>query len=288
MTQHVMRVPNVRAVADFYCTHFGMTQQGASNRRGPTVLQSEAGYSLVLSEPSETVLDTRNTEAVTQEDGYWKIAFTTADVDQLRDRLVAAGVPVTEPRQFLDIGYLCHLSDPAGFTVELLQHRFMPPRSPAAAVAPPDPLLGLLTLRVRDPEASLAFYRDRLGMQLLSRQEVTPKRFSIYFLAGTDDRPPVADIGAVENREWLYQRPYTLLELQHRWGSEAAPAKYRMASDSEPGIGELTVVTNTVSTETVVEDPDGYRIRLRPANHESPDLSRSVLLLSRGAARQPG
>ena len=31
---------------------------------------------------------------------------------------------VSDPTQFYDIGYLCHLTDPDGFSIELLQHTF--------------------------------------------------------------------------------------------------------------------------------------------------------------------
>ncbi|MGY8690777.1 MAG: VOC family protein [Verrucomicrobiales bacterium] len=78
----------------------------------------------------------------------------------------------------------------------------------------PDKRLGQVSLTVRDAEESLAFYRDTLGMGLLSRQEVPAHGFTLYFLAFTDEQPPNPSIDAVENREWLWQRPYTTLELR--------------------------------------------------------------------------
>ena len=77
-----------------------------------------------------------------------------------------------------------------------------------------EPRLGQISLTVRDAVASLAFYRDTLGMRMLSRQEVPAHGFTLYFLAFTDEQPPNSSIDAVENREWLWQRPYTTLELR--------------------------------------------------------------------------
>ena len=57
-------------------------------------------------------------------DVYWKIGLSLADVDTARSKLVRQDVEVTSPRQFRDIGYMCHLSDPFGFSLELLQHDF--------------------------------------------------------------------------------------------------------------------------------------------------------------------
>jgi len=42
-------------------------------------------------------------------------------------------------------------------------------------------------LRVRDPEASLAFYRDALGMDVLSRRDHEGGRYTLVFLAAPGD-----------------------------------------------------------------------------------------------------
>lgn len=159
------------------------------------------------------------------DDAYWKIGLTLDEVDLAHDRLIAHGIPVTAPAQFLDVGYLCHLRDPDGYTIELLQKDFEADHRPRAPT-PRGPLgsaptLGQVTLRVADADAPLAFCRDTLGMRLLSRQVVRPHRFTLYFLAFTDEQPPDPNLDAVPNRPWLWRRPYTTLELQHRWEGPA-------------------------------------------------------------------
>ena len=42
-------------------------------------------------------------------------------------------------------------------------------------------------VRVRDVEASLRFYRDALGLELLSRREFPQARFTLIFLAAPGD-----------------------------------------------------------------------------------------------------
>jgi len=59
-----------------------------------------------------------------ESDAYWKIGVTLADVDVARERLTTLGVQVTDHGQFHDIGYLCHLDDPDGYCIGLLQHIF--------------------------------------------------------------------------------------------------------------------------------------------------------------------
>ena len=58
-------------------------------------------------------------------------------------------------------------------------------------------------------------------MKLLSIQDISAYGFCLYFLAFTSETPPVpSELESVENREWLWQRPYTTLEIQHRPGAQ--------------------------------------------------------------------
>ena len=133
------------------------------------------------------------------------------------------GIQVSEPCQFHDIGYLCHLDDPDGYCIELLQHRFADNfvRPPALAGYPlgGEAMIGQVSINVSDIDGQLAHLRDQKGLRLLSRQAVPGRAFTPYFLADTDDRLPHPDVDAVENREWLWRRPYTVLELRS-WDAE--------------------------------------------------------------------
>lgn len=156
------------------------------------------------------------------QDTYWKTGITLPNIDIAHEQLRRAGVAVTEPRQFQAIGYMCHFTDPEGFQIELLQHTFQDtPRTVAG-----DPAqrlggggqIGQITLRTNDIDAALGLYRTWRGMQLLSVQPVDGRDFTLYFLAHTRESPPDPDLEAVSNRPWLWQRPYTTLELQHVHG----------------------------------------------------------------------
>ena len=57
-------------------------------------------------------------------------------------------------------------------------------------------------VRVRDLEASLKFYRDALGLELLSRRDVPQGRFTLAFLAAPGDHS-------------------AQVELTHNWDDEA-------------------------------------------------------------------
>ncbi|CUK11797.1 lactoylglutathione lyase [Ruegeria denitrificans] len=213
----LLRVANPGQLTGFYTEVLGMTARA----QGPNC---RVGY---VGQDADLLLMPGG-GGYTHDGGqrYWKIGITVPDVDLAVSHLRAKGVEVSDPKQFLDIGYLCHLKDPEGFVVELLQHDFQGNR-PENAADPADPFakacIGQITLRTGDIAAEDAFCRAQ-GMRLLSVQDVAKYGFDLHFYAFTDDQPPNPDLWSVENREWLWKRPYTTLEFQHLAGAQFAPA----------------------------------------------------------------
>ena len=74
-----------------------------------------------------------------------------------------SGTAVSVPTQFRDIGYLCHMADPEGRSIELLQHsfatNFVKPLEQPKKTLGQDSLIGQVTLRCSDISKSLQFYR---------------------------------------------------------------------------------------------------------------------------------
>ena len=212
----LLRVANPERLAGFYADALGMTAQA----QGPNHRVGYAGQDADL-------LLMPGGGGYTQDGGqrYWKIGITVPDVDLAVSRLRQKGVEVSAPKQFLDIGYMCHLKDPEGFVIELLQHDFQANR-PLNAAEPTAPFakacIGQITLRSGDIAAEDAFCRAQ-GMRLLSIQDVAQLGFDLHFYAFTDETPPIPDIWSVANREWLWKRPYTVLEFQHLAGALFAP-----------------------------------------------------------------
>lgn len=146
-------------------------------------------------------------------------------------------------------------------------------------------------LRIRDPEASLAFYTGVLGMTLLRRLDFPPGEFSLYFLGLLDDAQRAAMPADDDARtEWLFGQP-ALLELTHNWGTEQDPAASYHDGNSEPrGFGHIGIAVPDVYAAcerfesmgvefakrpddgvmkglAFVRDPDGYWVEiLSPAN----------------------
>ena len=74
-------------------------------------------------------------------------------------------------------------------------------------------ILNHTMIRVKDPEASLKFYRDILGMSVLQKWDFDKAQFSLYFLA-YDTAEDALDKG-----KKFFARE-GVLELTHNWGTE--------------------------------------------------------------------
>ena len=198
---------NPSAKAAFYRDVLGMTQVAA------------ADFQYGVSEAVLSFESAAGTYSPQRSDLYWKIAIAVPDLDLACTQLRAAGVSADGPRQFQDVGYLAHIRDPEGFQVELIQHGFSdapkpPLRDPNALGG--GPCLNLITLRTSDIGPVRALCEEQLGMTLLCVEPVETFGFTLFFFAFTDETRPNPDPRAVVNRTWTYQRPYTVLEVQHR------------------------------------------------------------------------
>ena len=200
-----LRCSDPEAQKRFYCDVLGMRER-ANGTIG--YADEEAGLLFEVAEvpyrPSPNDL-------------YWKIALAVPNIDLAYGQLTEMGLEVQVPRQVGDVAYLAHFKDPEGFTIELLDHWFVgdrPSEEFDTQRLGGSPCLNLLTLRAADV-GPLDRSVKTMGMTPLSVVPVPTAGFTLYFYAFTDERPPNADLLAIENRTWVYQRPYTVLEIQH-------------------------------------------------------------------------
>ena len=210
-SQITMAVPDHASIAKFYRQTLGMTDQ--RDGLGYGAQQAHMNF-LQQSKPADKA------------DGFfWKIGITVANLDAAADYLRQSGVSISAPRQFADIGYMAHCTDPAGATIELLQQYPMGGErdiGDSHSVAS-DAILAHLTLRVRDLVSAQRWCADQ-GLVLLSVEALESYGFSLYFYAYQQEAPPQDSVVGANHRAWLWQRPYTLLELQHLHGPGPRPA----------------------------------------------------------------
>ncbi len=201
----LLSVKDPKKQCDFYQQILGMQKWGGNR----------VGYSPC--EASIEFLPAREAYLPNQDNTYWKIALAVPNIELAYDQLRQNDIEVGIPKQFQDIGYLAHFQDPEGFTIELIEHHFKGDRPDAEYdrdLLGGGAHLNLITLRTRDiaPDHQML---TNMGMKPLSIQPVEDFGFTLYFYAITSEHPPSEDLYSIENRTWVYRRPYTVLEIQH-------------------------------------------------------------------------
>ncbi len=237
------RTRNPETLRQFYVDVLGMRQRldgsiGYSDQEAG--LMFEAGQALYTPSPESV---------------YWKITLSVPNIELACEQLTERGVKVTQPDQFLDIGYLAHFSDPNGFQIELIDHEFKGNRR---GVQVDEKLLGggprinLLTLRTNNIN-EVKLLAKKLGMSELAIMPVESRGFTLYFYGfeeyGVDSQArPNPDLCALGNRTWVYQRPYTVLEVLHREQQQA------MDAAPETGSGYLAALVSGLESSVEVND----------------------------------
>ena len=133
-------------------------------------------------------------------------------------------------------------------------------------------VLNQTMLRVRDPQASVAFYRDVLGMTLLQRLDFAEMCFSLYFLAYLQDGETVPD-DPVDRARFIFARE-TTLEFTHNWGTENDPDSGYHNGNAEPrGFGHLGISVPDVATACERFEALGVRFVKRPDEGRMKDIA---------------
>ncbi len=134
-------------------------------------------------------------------------------------------------------------------------------------------VLNQTMLRVRDPQAALAFYRDVLGMTLLQRLDFADMKFSLYFLAylGADEKVP-EDPAA--RARFIFSRE-TTLELTHNWGTEsdAGFSGYHNGNSEPRGFGHLGISVPDVAAACARFEALGVPFQKRPQDGRMKDIA---------------
>ena len=117
-------------------------------------------------------------------------------------------------------------------------------------------------IRVRDLDASVAFYTKLLGMRLLRRMDFPEGRFTLAFVGYGDE----SDHAVLElTHNWDRTEPYALGEAFGHLAIGVSDIHVACAALKAGGakvVNEPFVLEGGFTTIAFVEDPDGYDIEL--------------------------
>lgn len=120
-------------------------------------------------------------------------------------------------------------------------------------------------IRVKDPEVSLKFYTEVLGMELLSRKDFNESGFSLYFLAYNHEG---RDLTAEEKEKSRFSRE-GVLELTHNHGTESdADFKGYASGNTDPGkgFGHIAITVDDVEKACDRFEQLGVQFKKKPSD----------------------
>eukprot|EP01084_Bolivina_argentea_P312308 540685_1 len=193
--------------------------------------------------------------------GFGHIAFNTDNVYTACEQLEKNGVTFKKKPNEGRMKGLAFAYDPNGYWVEIVK------RDTSSNIKCQYNLSQTM-IRIKNPEKSLKFYCDILGMRLLAERHFEKAKFSLYFLSSFCDE--IRDLNEMSNDErWeLVKKQYNpVLELTHNWGTEANDDfEYHNGSEQcelGQGFAQISFLVNNLK-ESV--------LRLKENNAEFKDL----------------
>ncbi|KAL3909237.1 MAG: hypothetical protein SGPRY_009499 [Prymnesium sp.] len=175
------------------------------------------------------------------------------------------------------VGVVGHFRDPNGYALEALQSTLSLKESAATPTAAhvgllcaERPAFGQLKVNTKDPQRTLDFYVNGLGMRLVSQISMSKFGLKLFFLAFTDETVP-GDMDSPETRKWLWQSQFTQLELQH-WDQFEPDVPLRIP----PVDGQLGFIGYDIECEDVLAMTKRLQ-NLCGARVQSPQKSNSLL-----------
>ena len=136
-------------------------------------------------------------------------------------------------------------------------------------------ILNQVMFRIKDPEKSLDFYINTLGMTLLEKYDFPDGEFSLYFLAYHDAEAdgPIPE-NPIEKKAYILKLNRAIIELTHNWGTENdASFSYHNGNSEPKGFGHIGVCVPDVYKASERFEKLGVTFVKKPDEGRMPGLA---------------
>lgn len=121
-------------------------------------------------------------------------------------------------------------------------------------------------IRIKDPEKSLAFYRDVMGLTLVDKYDFPQWSFTLYFMQSIPKgQEYTLEPGSDEAHKYVWSTNGVTIELTHNWGTETkeGPA-YHPGNQEKDGFGHLAFACEDVYKCSEELEAAGVPFKKRP------------------------
>lgn len=136
----------------------------------------------------------------------------------------------------------------------------------AVTMIPGRPTWQQTMLRIKNPELSLKFYRDTLGMTLIDTMDFPQYKFSLYFLTTLPEGEAYTlTPGTQEAHDYLWNMEGVALELTHNHGTESSDFKgYHPGNQERDGFGHVAISVDDVYAVSEKLEKAGWSFKKKP------------------------
>jgi lactoylglutathione lyase len=165
--------------------------------------------------------------------GFGHIAISVDNIEAACSRLENAGYAFQKKLTEGKMRHIAFAKDPDGYWVEIIRKTEEQPST--TETDPKTYRMNHTMLRVKDPQISLKFYQEVMGMQLVRTIENAAANFNLYFLGYPASNPPAKEGAQNPVAGWE-----GLLELTWNYGTEKQEGRVYHDGNSEPqGFGHI-------------------------------------------------
>jgi lactoylglutathione lyase len=186
--------------------------------------------------------------------GFGHLAISVDNIEAACKRIEDAGYPFQKKLTEGRMRHIAFAKDPDGYWVEIIKRA---DEDLSATTDPSTYRLNHTMLRVKDAEASLKFYQEKMGMTLVRTIENPDNKFNLYFLGYPAANPKIQE--GVKNgvAEWE-----GLLELTWNYGTEKQEGPVYHNGNTEPqGFGHICKFPRvTVFLSSILTDGAGVSV----------------------------
>ncbi|CAK0860780.1 unnamed protein product [Prorocentrum cordatum] len=200
--------------------------------------------------------------------GFGHVAFNVEDVYEVSKRLEEDGVKFQKRPDEGRMKGLAFALDPDGYWIELV--------SRTKGLFQEREILSQTMMRVKDANATIAFYRDMMGMTLIRAMHV-PNDFSNYFLAclSEEEKQKAPDPEGPDARDFVKTLWQPVLELTHNHGTELREDFQVHAGNSDParGFGHIGFLVDDLVASCSELEAAGVKFFKRPEDGTMPQIA---------------
>lgn len=264
---HEYHFPKWKFSLYFLCTPIpGLKYPPKNTKQSEELLWSYDGVVLELTHNHGTEKDDEyslNNGNVKPFRGFGHIAFNCDDVYASCQELEKNGVKFQKKPDEGRMKGLAFALDPNNYWIEIVKRGDNSQKLEMCQFN-----LSQTMIRVKNPEKSLKFYCDYLGMKLVRESHYEKGKFSIYFLSSPNHIDPNFDLdnhSFEERRQMMKNNFHPFIELTHNWGTEDEQAfSYHDGNQEPQGFGHIGFLVNDLEKTCEILVKEGVLFKKLP------------------------